>query len=373
MFILFVFVFSFLDQASAQPFLSCQVEKNKFCKDQTEFSEVLQCLIKHDADLSNACKQELERMIQARKEASSRGGGALTSFGGPNAMGPPIPMMSYEGRYMPGEKGPDLNEHKFNISTPVFQNQNDSLALSLAAGQLHLGESLRLNTGKEVPNTLTRMEIGTQYSHKLQNRKNWGIRASMGYAGDRPGNSSKDNSYSLSASYGYPSSENPSGYWLLMVFIANNSPFINYLPLPGVVYMYRTPTLTGMFGFPITSVQWTPVNPWIYSLSIFGPTLQTEVAYGHRDAIQYFGGYSFIQQSFIPSVREEDRDRLKLQEQRLAAGFRMPLSMSMLGELQAGRSFGRSMYVGKKFFDKDKGSVSLDDDWFALWSLKVLF
>lgn len=287
-------------------------------------------------------------------------------------MGPPIPLFSYDGRYSGGENGgTKIYENKANLSLPVYKDGSDAFTVSLAGGQLHLDDSLRLDSGTKVPETLSRIELGVQYFHQLPEKRNWGIRGSLGYAGDKPFASSKDMSFSLSGSYGFPGSGN--GYWMAMVLMSNNSPFLNYIPIPGIVYMYKTPTFTGMFGFPILAMQWTPVEPWSYSLAILGPTAQTEIAYGHRNQVQVFTGYSLLQQSYIPSERTEDRDRLTLQEQKVAAGVRLGFIKSLPLEIQAGRVFGRSIYMGNGLFNKDRGSVELQDDWIFNVGLKYAF
>lgn len=75
-----------------------------------------------------------------------------------------------------------------------------------------------------------------------------------------------------------------------MVMMSNNSPLGTYVPIPGFFYIYRTPTFTGLFGLPILSMQWTPVNPWSFSFSAFGPTIKSEVTYGTVDKTQFLPG-----------------------------------------------------------------------------------
>lgn len=347
----------------------CVKEQSEFCADQKEPAQVLKCLANYRDKLSVHCKQELERMLQMREEAGARGGGSLAAFGGLNAMGSPLPLFSYEARWSPGERGADLNEHKGNVSMPVYRNQTDVLALSLAGSQLHLGETLRLTSGREAPSTLTRYELGAQFSKKLEEKRSWGLRGSIGYAGDQPSSPGKDSTYSLIANYGYPGEK---GYWSLFGYMSNNSPILNYFPLPGVAYFYKSQNFTGVFGFPILSMQWTPVNPWAYSVSLFGPTFQMEASYGHRDDLQFFVNYGFSIQSYIPSEREQKKERLYFREQKLVAGVRTLIFKKTMLELQAGRVMDRSLYMGKSFLKRDTNFASLPDDWFMNLALKVL-
>ncbi|MGZ3690666.1 MAG: hypothetical protein ACXVAX_04145 [Pseudobdellovibrio sp.] len=366
---------SFAAQAAeekAPPVLvRCDAESEEFCHDQKNPKDLFKCLAVNAKNLSRECKQELERFIEMRSEAEERGGGSLTSFGGLNAMGPPVPLISYEGQNIPGNKSTSLIENKFGLSIPLYKDKSYTVAGTLTAGELHLGDSLILNTGRSVPTDLYRYEVGGQYMQPLEEKRLFSFKASAGYAGDKPSQAARDASYSLNFSYGVPGSEN--GYWMYMLFMTNNSPFINYFPIPGVMYIYRTPTFSGMFGFPILSMQWTPVEPWAYSLSLFGTNFQAEISYGHRDQLQGFIGYGVNQQSYIPSDRTTERERLTLQDQRVSAGLRMLLFKTAQLEFQAGQSFNRSIYVGEGFQKKDGGSLALASDSFMSWSLKIGF
>ncbi len=312
-----------------------------------------------------------EQAIQRRRDAASRGGGAFSAFGGPNAIGKPIGLFSYEGRFLPGFNEPAFLENKTSVAVPVFKGESDTFALSLAAARLQFSENLSLNSGKAVPRNLFRYEAGAQHYHELADKKNWGLRTTFGYAGDQPFNKAKDMSFSLNAHYGFPGSQN--GYWVLMLYLTNNGNFANYIPLPGFLYLYRTPTFTGIFGFPVISLQWTPLDPWAFSLSIFTTNVQSALTYGKLNQGQAFLAYAFAQQNYILSDRLQSRDRLTLQEQKLSVGGRMLFLHSILAELQAGRSFDRSIYEGRGFLNKDRGNLILRSDWFLNWSLKVAF
>ena len=299
----------------------------------------------------------------------SRGGGALSSFGGLNAMGPPVPLISYDGRYSPGSSSTSFMENKLNISAPIYKSETDTVSLSLAGSSFHLGNSLMLDSGKKVPTDLYRIEIGAQYFNQLPEKKNWDLRGSIGCAGDKPFANFNDLTYSFNANYGFPGSGK--GFWMVSVFISNNGPLVNYIPIPGVSYIYKSDTFTGMFGFPFISMQWTPVFPWLLSLAIFGPTIQSEVSCGSIDRFQVFSGFYWNRQSYMPSERDNDKDRLTIEEKKAAVGFRTPVWESMLAEFQLGQAFDRSIYIGDGLFNKNGGSVSIQPDWYLSAIIKV--
>ena len=303
--------------------------------------------------------------------SSSFAFGAPAAPGGLNLAGPPSGRISYDGIIIPAGDSPTLTENRAEFGVPVVKAESSTVAASLGAGQLHLSHPVYLDSGAPVPTDLYRVELGAQYFRQLREKKSWGLRASIGYAGDKPSVSPKDATYGLLANYGFPGSGK--GYWVLMVFVSNNSSLLNYLPIPGFLYIYRTPKFTGLFGFPIFSLQWTPTELTSYSFSIFGTTLQAEAAFGHRENFQVFTDYALLRQSYIPDIRPDSRDRLNPREQRLGAGFRTLIAKTVIGELRAGRSFNRSFSIGQGPLKRDGGSVSLEDEWYISWGGKYAF
>jgi len=50
----------------------------------------------------------------------------------------------------------------------------------------------------------------------------------------------------------------------------------------------------------MTSVQWSPWEPWTFSVSLFGLSGQFETTYRRLEEGQVFAGYSWMPQFFIP-------------------------------------------------------------------------
>lgn len=298
----------------------------------------------------------------------ARGGG---SFGGLGLIGPANISFSYDGRYLPGHENVGQTENRLGVAVPVYKSERNSVALSAGAANLHLDESVRLDSGQEIARDFYRFDLGAQYARQLEGRRNYGLRASVGYAGDKP-QDGKDIAFSFVGTYGYPSAGGK-GYWVWMAFWANNSVLANYIPIPGIVYIYRGETVNGVFGFPVTSFQWTPENPWVFSFALFGPVLQTEAAYGRLESGQGFIGYAYAEQSFIPSQRPERRDRLVFHEQKVDAGFRIGLMKDWSAEVQVGESFDRSVQIGRSVLKRDGGSAKLKSDPYISWLLKATF
>lgn len=301
-----------------------------------------------------------------KRQAQSSGGAALSPFGGPS-----IPLISYEGKYYPNAHPPSFTEHKLHITAPLHATETGTVSLSVTGGMVHIGNAPVLNSGKQVPADLYRLETGVQYFKKLPENKNWGLRGAVGSAGDAPFVRFDDTTFSLNASYGFPGSEN--GFWKMNVFMSNNNPIKNYLPIPGIAYLYKSETFTGVIGIPVLSLQWTPFFPWSFSLGAFGPNIHAEASYGSIDRFQVFSGFSWARQNYIPHERDHATDRLTIEEKKTALGVRIPMGEPLLAEFQLGRAFDRAIYIGNGPFNKSGGSASIAADWFLSTTLKLKY
>lgn len=364
------------EQASAPSINACRTQVEVYCQNesaQKDLREIIKCLIKNDDKLSAECKQEIQRFAQVGRQTSPPGGhfGGIGSLAG---FGAQVPSISYEGNFISKSEGnppsPTVKENSVNVSIPVFKSERDTVALIVGGGTFHMDSPVTLDSGLVIPNDLYKAEAGLQYSRRLEEKgKAIGLRGSVGYAGDKIND--RTQSFNLIANYSFPGSAG--GQWVTMLFISNNSPFGAYVPVPGFFYIHRTPAFTGLFGVPVLSMQWTPVNPWSFSFSAFGPAIKTEAAYGAIDQIQFFTGLGFKQQKYLLSNRVEDKDRLTFEEKSAETGLRSPLLPGVFSELKVGYSFDRSAYVGQGLFNKDSGSKNLDSSWYLKWSARIVF
>jgi hypothetical protein len=348
----------------------CAKDVELFCGHTAEPTSVVQCLGQNKDNLSETCKEGLQRFAQASQQARSRGGGALGAFGGMNAFSAPVPMLTIEGRLFPANHSPRMTEQRANISFPVYRTEKETLSMSAAYGLLNFQESVTLDSGVSVPTNLRRVELGAQYFRQKSEKRNWGIRGSIGYSGDTVFKNSRDLTFSANAHYGYPGSGN--GYWILTVFFANNSPLGNFVPIPGFFYMYRTEHFTGLFGLPIATMQWTPAFPWSFSMSLFGPTLMSEAAYGSIEQFQVFTGFQWTQQQYLLEARVREEDRLRLEEKKFLVGVRTPVFKKLNAEIQVGHGFDRSLYIGDGLFDKQGGAADLDANMYFQFILRAI-
>lgn len=348
---------------------TCSEEVRLYCEKEETPKSKAQCLFANIDKLSESCRQEIKRFIRAVEQAQEQTGDVLVTPSALNSVAPPFTVISLDLKHIPGDN--TLNERRIGLSTPLQQKKDSSLVLTLSGGEVQFNQPISLGTETTVPDRLNRAELGLQYSQRLPEFKSWGLRASVGSAGDRLFHKTKDTTFNIIANYGSPSKAG--GFWMWTLFFSNNSPLGNSIPIPGFLYIYKTPTFTGLFGVPTLSLQWTPTAEQAYSLSLLGLTATTEAAFGEIRTRQYFTTVKWTNQSFMLSDRKEEKDRLTIEEKKAGLGIRSFLWGRMLTEAEGGYAFDRLIYSGSGLRNMRGGSAELQDDWYASLNFKAGF
>jgi hypothetical protein len=354
------FVLSFLSfPAWAQR--SCSKEVLKFCPG-AEGIKVLGCLMQNSDSLSVECKQEVQRRMEQTKGGLGAFSGVMGSFG---ILPSGKTLINYNGNFA------GINQQKIAISTPVWSHRDESLSMSANAGSIAFDETntFRRSTIR-TPKELQRVELGAQYTRKLAGQRSLGFRTSIGSASDKVLYGANEMIFSLNASYSKPGKGD--NHWIYTVFLSNNNPLANYVPIPGFIYLYKKQNFTGMFGLPFLSMQWTPVKPVVLSMSYFITNLNTEAAYGFNDHVQLFSGFSISQQMFLRKDRTELQQRLFYNEKRVFIGLRSPLSKILSGDVQFGNSFDRKLEEGRRF-NNTKLKSNFGSSTFVSANINLLF
>jgi hypothetical protein len=243
-----------------------------------------------------------------------------------------------------------INQGKISLVSPMWTRGKRSFTTNLTAGTINFNERVSLPDGDKI-SELHRLEIGGQFTEFSGDNKILGVRGSFGSAGDKPFHSGREMVFSMNAFYA-PAGDRDS-LWVWTVFLSNNNPLLNYIPIPGFIYFYRKDNFTGMFGLPFMSIQWTPVKRWMISGSFLLTNFKSLITYTTNHQTQWSLGFSINQQTFLREKREEQRDRLFFNEKRLYLSVRKTILENLSGEIQLGTSFDRSLREGKRFNDTD--------------------
>lgn len=376
-FILLALILSSYSYAQERKFVDvCKIQIAELCQEETKTKDpkaIFKCLAKNESKLSDECKQEIQRTAKLINQTTPPGSGPLGMLGGMTSLGPMIPMLTYEGRVVPsgdnGKKAPAIAENNLRLNIPVYRNESHTVSTSVTNNILHLEKRVTLDSGLKLPHDFYRTELGLQYTRRLPEQRTYGLQGTFGYTGDKFNPDTQ--TYSVNANYSYPGKSG--GHWVLMLIFSNNNPLGDGVPIPGFFYVHRTQTFTGVFGLPVMSMQWTPVNPWAFSFSMLGPIIRAEASYGTIDETQFFVGLGWTQQRYMLSERVKEDDRLTFEEKRAEIGLRRPLGPKIFAELKAGYAFDRAVYIGEGLLNRDGGEDNLGNAWSAGWTFRFLF
>jgi hypothetical protein len=310
------------------------------------------CVYENYEKATTVCKEALDRASGVAKTSGVRGGGGLNAFG-PVAgalglMGVNKTVVRFSGAYAPEPNPAAITQTAVGLSTPLHSGPTKNLALHVSAARTDFGHRPNLQ-GTKVNSTWDRVDVGGVFTKRLGEGRSWGARLSVGSASDKTFATKNEATATVSGFYLKPGKAND--YWAYTLFLSNNSPILNYIPIPGFIYFHRTGNLTGMYGLPFMNVQWAPVEPWIFSFSLILVNATAEVAHGQRNEFQVFGGFSTQQHSYLRADRDNVRDRFFYHEKKLYVGSRVPLFRAFMGEIQAGESFDRTVSEGKRYND----------------------
>ena len=344
---------------------SCFGEVKQFCEQEKNPSARVQCLMKNFTKLTYTCQQEINRMVRAVEQAQSQSD-TLISPNALTSLNPPFTVVSVDGRYSPGDN--QQTDGRIALSVPVVKTNERMITIKGASGIVSFEEPILISGVSTVPKTLYKAEAGFQYSQQLPGFKNFSVSSTIGYTGDQV---MKNTTFSALLNYGYPTETGNFLIWNL--FISNNSPLGNYVPIPVIMYIYKTPTFTGLFGVPAISLQWTPSPGQAYSFSFMGINANAEAAFGQIRVIQTYLTTNWNTQSYIMENRLEDKERLSLEEKKVGLGVRSFIFRRAQVQLEAGYAFDRAAYVGEGLRNMKGGSTKMSDDTYMSLSLKAGF
>ncbi len=298
---------------------------------------------------------------------ADRGRGGAGAFG---LAGPAPEGVSYLGGY-----APDTVLDRVRLSSAVHRSGADEVALAFTAGDLHFQEAVPLaGAGTGLVGDLYDFGVDGRYSRRIANDKEVIGRLRLGSASDKPFTRWDVMTIGAGASLVLPGGDH--GRWVLSLDASNNNPILNYIPIPGVAYVYRTSTLTAVMGLPFASVRWRPAGLWTLSALVSPATLDGEAACGDPRRLQGFAGFSAgARQSYLPAERANADERLFLEEKRAVGGVRVSLPFRLTGEAQFGYVFARSMFetTGAALLlgSENVPKTTLGDGLFVGWSLRA--
>jgi len=266
-----------------------------------------------------------------------------------------------------------MNFNRLGLLVPVLYDEHGSLSFSIRGSHLEVPKGILIpgSTLTEVPESLSSLEFGMQYTHKLEGNKTVGGGLSYGSASDRLFSNADSITLGANLFYSYPSENNDRWIWAL--FYSNNNPVFRNLPIPSVAYFFKRSTILGAVGLPFIYLRWTPIkDPWTFTLFDLATIVKAEAAYG-PPLFQYFAGFDWNQQTWLRHDVQNTDNKLYFDEKKIFLGARFLVAKVVLTEVQVGQAFDRSFYEGQGLGRKETGTAFVPASWFAAWSAKIEF
>ncbi len=324
----------------------------------------------HNSSTCDAESRKFCGAITDRREFGSAG--ADFGKGLLGLMGSGQASLSYSGWYTPHVTPAGSQFHQGRLAYPVYKGETDTFSLTASGNTLLFDHPMNLASGGVLPTQFYKGDLNAHYIHNLNDGDFFGGGAQIGKASDKP--------FSDSPTYGanifYSIKDGEHSRWLFSLQYSNNSPFLNGLPIPGIMYLYKTGDFIGLFGFPFASIQWKIPDHWLISASIIGTTAAAELAYGERKNLQGFLGFHSQRYSYMKYARTNPDDRVIYSERHVTTGLRFPLFALLQTELAGGYAFNRSVFESPKSGFRIDSSViptTIDNTWFAAWNFRIAF
>jgi hypothetical protein len=174
-----------------------------------------------------------------------------------------------------------------------------------------------------------------------------------------------ETAFQYTGTYRLPGSDDHS--WFFLLNWSNNRPFLNYIPIPGLGYGYRSMDrrVAYLFGFPVNYF-YIEFSKRFYVRGSFIGISQASFEWS-QDV--YFPLRSYIaldwgQKVWLPAGRTDLADRLFFNQFAVSIGLRSPLSQFLMLDLSLAYSFSRRLFLSKSYYSyRGDGQVAIDPGW----------
>ena len=266
-------------------------------------------------------------------------------MGGGQAPGDSVEYQMHEAP-APRSQDPTILENSVRGSFLAHKTSSDTWSIQQSAGSFHLSSTPRISpTGPVVPRDLWDVETGARYRHRMGERREWGLAASVGSASDEPFHSIKETTFRVTGTYRMPARQNNS--WLFFLAYSNNRYFANGVPLPGAAYVIHAPDhgLDAVVGLPFLACNYKPAPDWSGRLTIFGPdSISAEWGYLGWKPVHAYAGYDWSQKQWLRADRTDNKQRLFFDEKKWILGVRFPVLRELRADIAALYEFDRRFY-----------------------------
>jgi hypothetical protein len=233
-----------------------------------------------------------------------------------------------------------------SLGVPIWRHGGDMLMARVGVRHtLFQTDALRPDSQRPFPDQLWNLTFGLNYMHRFENGWTGMLMGGFGSASDKPFDSIREVTANVGGIVRLPARNGRDNWQLGAMYMAGGP--VNF-PLPIIAYGY-TPSdrLRVNIGLPL-SVDWQPTDDWTLNLSYMPLyNINARLTYQMAPRIWLYGGYEFLNESYLLADRTNTTDRFFSLEQRLVTGLRWHVGTMGALELNGGYSFGRSYGEGE--------------------------
>ena len=259
-----------------------------------------------------------------------------------------------------------LSQTRFETSVPVSGDPDNSWRANAFAEYDGIDSAAAFSNGRRMPNRLWDTGAGFSHSRLLEEGRTAGGSFTINSPSDRPFSAGRDLGFNLNLTYKIPQPDGNA--WILFLSASNTRGFINYVPLPGAAYYFKTgKNLRGLVGVPFLLLLWQPADPWIVTTFYF-PLRSGEirVSYGRPFGFQPYGLVNFRTRNYRLFDRAAEKERLFSEEAVAQLGLNFPIAKGLLCDVSGGTSFARRYFLAEKATDRqDTPRIAPDNALFA--------
>jgi hypothetical protein len=255
-----------------------------------------------------------------------------------------------------------LVREDLTIGTPIWQCKTDEFTFNAHVhNELFQTDAILPTTGREFPETLWDVRVGTTYRHLFPNDWVTGATISVGSASDKPFHSVNEMTFGVNAFLRIPQGEHNA--WLLSLSYSPTSQ-LSY-PIPMAAFLWQpNDWFRAQIGLPF-SIVYRPTEDLTIDLSYMLLTnVRAQAAYRLTPSLRLHAGYDWSNEGFYLADRADDRFRFFSYEQRVSAGAQYFLTPRMSFDLSAGYVFSRFFFEGRQLSDSNTNRVDVGDGYF---------
>jgi len=272
------------------------------------------------------------------------------------------------------DKELQMTRYNASLLVPIAQDPKEEWGMiGSFRGQDIKTEAILPDTKKDFPDSVWDVRLGPLYRKRFENGWIGGAVLTVGSASDRL--FANIDVMELQATFFLRIPDGERNAWLALLAYSNNREFLNNVPLPGVGYWYEpSERYRILIGIPFAFLEARPSRDVSMEFSYLPVrSVRAKISYRFWGPLQIYGTFDWKNESYFLAERNDKRNRFFYYEKRLISGVRWNLSRQASLDLSLGYAFDRLYFEARKYEDRNRNRVDVEDGPFASLQLGLRF